>query len=193
MPKNRVEAFTDAVIAIIMTILVLELRTPEDGTWQALFDSSHKLIIYVVSFVTLAIYWNNHHHLFHKIDNVNGYVLWVNNFLIFTLSLFPFATAWVGDHLWDLAPQVTFGVVILGANIAFYWLYWALFKINGAKKNVIIPRQDVRKMQYSCGGSMLAIILGILINPMCTLAINVVITLAWFIPDKRAETIHKDS
>ena len=95
MPKNRLEAFTDAVIAIIMTILVLELHEPNGDTWEALAALGYRFFIYIVSFIILAIYWNNHHHLFQVVHKINGRVLWANSFFIFALSLFPFATSWI--------------------------------------------------------------------------------------------------
>ncbi|EOH91562.1 ferrochelatase [Enterococcus villorum] len=122
MPKNRLEAFTDAVIAIIMTILVLELHKPEADTWQALTALGYRFLIYIVSFFTLGIYWNNHHHMFQVVRKVNGRVIWANSFFIFALSLFPFATSWISEYSHSLVPEITYGVVTLGANIAYYLL-----------------------------------------------------------------------
>lgn len=96
MPKSRIEAFTDAVIAIIMTLLVLELHEPGAPTWSAFLQMEHKFIVYLISFISLAIYWNNHHHLFQLVKKVDGWVLWANNFLILMMTLFPYVTAWVG-------------------------------------------------------------------------------------------------
>lgn len=116
MPKTRVEAFTDAVIAIILTLLILELKIPEKADWSALTQSGHKIIIYLISFVTLLIYWNNHHHLFQSVRKIDGRVLWMNNLLILTLTFFPFVTGWVGEHPFSWPPQALYGLVVLGAD-----------------------------------------------------------------------------
>ena len=122
MPKNRLEAFTDAVIAIIMTILVLELHEPSTDTWNALAALGYRFFIYIISFITLGIYWNNHHHLFQVVHKVNGRVLWANSFFLFSLSLFPFATSWISEYSHSLVPEITYGVITLSANIAYYLL-----------------------------------------------------------------------
>lgn len=130
MPKNRLEAFTDAVIAIIMTILVLELHEPNGDTWEALAALGYRFFIYIVSFIILAIYWNNHHHLFQVVHKINGRVLWANSFFVFALSLFPFATSWISEYINSLAPEMTYGFVTLTANIAYYILAKELVKAN---------------------------------------------------------------
>nr|OTP17215.1 hypothetical protein A5888_001353 [Enterococcus sp. 9E7_DIV0242] len=142
MSKTRIEAFTDAVIAIIMTILVLELLPPKTDNWQALFDIGHKIFIYIISFIMLAIYWNNHHHMFQLVHKINGRVLWANNFFIFTLTLIPFATAWVGDFLDSLVPELLYGVVILLADVAYYILMKELIRAekNNSKLRVILDK-----------------------------------------------------
>ena len=119
MPKTRLEAFTDAVIAIIMTILVLDLAVPAQPTFAALWDLRFKFLIYILSFVSLAIYWNNHHHLFQISKIINGKILWYNMAFILFLSLFPFVTAWVDEHILERAPEITYGIVILLADIAY--------------------------------------------------------------------------
>ena len=120
MSKSRLEAFTDAVIAIVMTILVLELHEPTAGSFAALFEEWHRLVIYVVSFLMLAIYWNNHHHMFQAAKTINGKVLWANNLFILSLSVFPFVTSWMGDFFSDLAPQLSFGIAIMMADVMFF-------------------------------------------------------------------------
>lgn len=137
MPKNRLEAFTDAVIAIIMTILVLELHQPNTDTWQALSALGYRFMIYIVSFFTLVIYWNNHHHMFQVVHKVNWRVLWANSFFIFALSFFPFVTSWISEYSHSLAPEITYGVVTLGANIAYYILARELVQSDPKnKKNI---------------------------------------------------------
>ncbi|MGX7199566.1 TMEM175 family protein [Enterococcus nangangensis] len=187
MPKSRLEAFTDAVIAIIMTILVLELRAPESASWQALAAMEHKLVIYVVSFVALAIYWNNHHHMFQTIERINGKILWLNNLLIFSLSLIPFTAAWVGDHLFALAPQIAYAVVMLLADTTYYLLYRALIKANPHPHHDATQKQNSRKLYLSIGGGVLAILLGFFIQPILALVVNILVLAMWIIPDKTAE------
>lgn len=191
MSKTRIEAFTDAVIAIIMTILVLELKTPAEPTWQAFWGMSHKLIIYVVSFFSLAIYWNNHHHMFQLVHKVNGRVLWANNFFIFTLSLFPLATAWVGDELYEWPPQAIYGVVVLLADIAYYIVARELVREGGKDSAIGKMFQKYFKLYVSIGANLVALAAGYLINPLLVLIINVAVLLMWFIPEKRVEEIYR--
>lgn len=186
MTKTRIEAFTDAVIAIIMTILVLELPEPNGDTFTAFFHMSHKLVIYVISFVTLAIYWNNHHHMFQLVHKIDGRVLWANNFLIFCLSLLPFSTAWMSDYLFSFAPQFFYGLAFLGADVAYYLLVRALVKANGTQSAVAEALQSYRKLYLSIGLNSFALVLG-LISPILILVTDVVVLLLWIIPEKKAE------
>ena len=119
MTRNRLEAFSDGVIAIIITIMVLELHPPADGSWNALAHEWPKFLAYVLSFIYIGIYWNNHHHLMHTVERVDGAVLWANMHLLFWLSLVPFTTAWLGDHPRDSAPTVLYGVSLLMPAIAY--------------------------------------------------------------------------
>lgn len=119
MTRNRLEAFSDGVIAIVITIMVLELHPPTDGSWTALLHEWPKFLAYMLSFVYVGIYWNNHHHLMHTVDRVDGAVLWANMHLLFWLSLVPFTTAWLGDHGRDSAPTVLYGVSLLMPAIAY--------------------------------------------------------------------------
>ncbi|WYJ90822.1 hypothetical protein A5888_002590 [Enterococcus sp. 9E7_DIV0242] len=191
MSKTRIEAFTDAVIAIIMTILVLELLPPKTDNWQALFDIGHKIFIYIISFIMLAIYWNNHHHMFQLVHKINGRVLWANNFFIFTLTLIPFATAWVGDFLDSLVPELLYGVVILLADVAYYILMKELIRAekNNSKLRVILDKYY--KMYLSIGLNLLGLLLGWLIHPYFVLIVNIGILIMWFVPEKRIEQEYK--
>lgn len=189
MPKNRLEAFTDAVIAIIMTILVLELHKPEADTWQALTALGYRFLIYIVSFFTLGIYWNNHHHMFQVVRKVNGRVLWANSFFIFALSLFPFATSWISEYSHSLVPEITYGVVTLGANIAYYLLARELVHSDPTnKKNIKELLGNYRKSYWSIGLNVLGIVLGYLITPLAVLITNGVILLGWLIPSRKIES-----
>ena len=117
MPKNRLEAFSDGVIAILITIMVLELKVPHGTDWHALQPLLPVLVAYVLSFVYIAIYWNNHHHMLHAAHKVNGPILWANNHLLFWLSLVPFVTAWMGENHGASFPAAAYGVVLLMAEI----------------------------------------------------------------------------
>jgi len=119
MTRSRLEAFSDGVIAIIITIMVLELRPPHGADWHALAEVWPKFLAYLISFVYIGIYWNNHHHLLHTVDRVDGAILWANLHLLFWLSLVPFTTAWMGDYGRETAPTVLYGVSLLMPAIAF--------------------------------------------------------------------------
>jgi len=119
MTRNRLEAFSDGVIAIIITIMVLELRPPHGEDWHALLEVWPKFLAYLISFIYIGIYWNNHHHLLHTVDRVDGAILWANLHLLFWLSLVPFTTAWMGDYGKATAPTVLYGVSLLMPAIAF--------------------------------------------------------------------------
>jgi uncharacterized membrane protein len=126
MNRTRLEAFSDGVIAIIITIMVLELRPPHGSDWRALLELVPKFIAYLLSFIYIGIYWNNHHHLMHTVDRVDGAILWANLHLLFWLSLVPFTTAWMGDYGRATAPTVVYGVSLLTPAIAFTILVRAI-------------------------------------------------------------------
>ena len=130
MSTGRLEAFTDAVIAIVMTIMVLDLRPPTGQGFGDLKSLVPKLLVYALSFTFLAIYWNNHHHLLHMVDRIDGRVLWANMGLLFSLSLTPAATAWLGEHPGDTAPVVVYGLVLLASALAYYVLTRALLALH---------------------------------------------------------------
>lgn len=190
MPKTRIEAFTDAVIAIVMTILVLELEKPEGDTWKAFEGTGHQFVIYLISFILLAIYWNNHHHMFHIVRKVDGWFLWANNFLILMMSLFPFATAWVGDHPTSLAPQLLYGMILFGADLAYLLVGLSLVRVNG--KNSAVGRlfSHYHKIYVTLLLNILALFAGWLIHPMSVLVVNGLMLLLWFIPEKKIEKIN---
>ena len=131
MTKTRLEAFSDAVIAIIITIMVLEFETPEAADWEALNMLTPVFLAYVLSFFYLAIYWNNHHHLLHAMQQVSGAVLWANMHLLFWLSLIPFATAWMGEHYLEALPTAVYGVILLLSAIAYWILVHTIMASEG--------------------------------------------------------------
>lgn len=187
MPKNRLEAFTDAVIAIIMTILVLELHEPNGDTWEALAALGYRFFIYIVSFIILAIYWNNHHHLFQSVRKIDGRVLWMNNFLILTLTFFPFVTGWVGEHPFSWPPQALYGLVVLGADVAYYLVVRALIQANGPKSEVQRLFGHYPKLTLSIVLNIIALIVGKLVAPIAVLIIDTIVLVMWFIPERKAE------
>lgn len=190
--KSRLEAFTDAVIAIVMTILVLELHQPTTDTLAGLAGVERKIFIYIVSFVMLAIYWNNHHHMFQLVHKIDGRVLWANNFFIFTLTLVPFATAWVGDFIDSLVPQLTYGIVVLLANSAYLILTRELIRINGRHSKLSEFFQRYNKSYVTILLNILGLILGVLIHPYFVLIVNISILIMWIIPDRRIEKQYKE-
>src|SRR6195952_595230 len=131
MEKGRLEAFSDGVIAVIITIMVLELHPPHEASLSALLEVAHPFFAYVVSFIYIGIYWNNHHHMFQSVERVNGAVLWANNLLLFCLSLVPFSTNWVGETEFALTPTVVYGVTLFLPGAAYYLLLQALLSLHG--------------------------------------------------------------
>jgi uncharacterized membrane protein len=131
MNKNRLEAFSDGVLAIIITIMVLEFKVPNDTTFEALLPLFHKFLSYVLSFIYVGIYWNNHHHMMHTVKYVNGNILWANLHLLFWLSLIPFATAWIGEHHFAPFPMMLYGMILLMNAIAYFILQTFILKHHG--------------------------------------------------------------
>ena len=189
MPKGRLEAFTDAIIAIVMTVLVLNLREPISGDFSALFDEWRRIVIYMVSFLMLAIYWNNHHHLLQAARTVNGKVLWANNLFILSLSIFPFVTSWMGDYYYDLAPQISFGIMVLMADLMFFAVAYNLHHAAKANKNVAVFFSSYRKLWLSIGANVVALVLGVLILPELVFIINALMLVMWVVPEKRVERL----
>jgi uncharacterized membrane protein len=191
MKKGRLEAFTDAVIAIIMTILVLELPLPHGNTFHALLQERDKIMIYLVSFLTLAIYWNNHHHMFHIIHKINGHVLWMNNLFLFFLSLFPFSTNWTGENLFSRDPQLFYGCIIFGADITYFLLVKVLIKENGHNSHIAELFGDSKKMKVTLCLNIIALFAGFIL-PILTMLVNIIMILLWVVPDRRVERVLKN-
>jgi uncharacterized membrane protein len=186
MSKSRTEAFTDAVIAIILTILVLELPEVHGDKFHALLEMREVFIAYVISFAMLVIYWTNHHHMFQLIDRVNAKVLWLNNIFIFLISLFPFATRWVGDYWNSRDPQLTYSVLVLVVNIVWYFLERQLMQENSNKNHVAEILGDNRKNIRTICLNAIAVIAAFIL-PILGITINAFVLLLWLIPDKRIE------
>ena len=186
MDKGRLEAYSDGVIAEIITIMVLELHPPHEPTREALKDVAHPFFAYVLSFVYVGIYWNNHHHLFQTVEHVNGRVLWTNNFLLFCLSLVPFTTNWMGETDFALVPTVIYGVSLFLPGTAYYLLATSLVSLHGRES--MLARAMGRG--YKEWASLVLYGLGIagaFIHPYIAFAFYMAVAAMWFIPDRRIE------
>ncbi|MDP5000266.1 MAG: TMEM175 family protein [Flavobacterium sp.] len=192
MNKNRLEAFSDGVLAIIITIMVLEFKVPNDTTFEALIKLSHKFLSYILSFIYVGIYWNNHHHLIHSLKKVNGKILWANLHLLFWLSLIPFATAWIGEHHFASFPMMLYGIVLLMNAIA-YFILQKLILIDHGKNS---PLSIAIGKDYKGKASLILYILAVLSTKYyveISGAIYILVALIWLIPDKRIERIFNEN
>ena len=186
MSKTRLEALTDAVIAIIMTILVLGFVAPAEPKFEALWGMRYKFLIYILSFVSLAIYWNNHHHLLQVSKKINGRVLWHNMAFILCLTFFPFVTGWVDEHLLDMAPEITYGAVVLLADISYAALARALVKVNGENSGVARALCGFRKSKITFAIVGAGLVIGFFF-PLAVVISTAASLVLWFAPDKRIE------
>ncbi len=186
MTKARMETFSDGVIAIIITIMVLELKVPHDPGPAALLPLVPVFLSYVLSFVFLGIYWNNHHHLLHAVQHVGGGVLWANLHLLFWLSLIPFATAWMGENHFAPWTLVLYGVVLLGAAIAYTILTLTLLKLHGRDSMLAAAMGRDFKGKVSIVICLAAIPLA-LVKWWLACALYALIAIIWLVPDRRIE------
>ena len=191
MGKGRLEAFSDGVIAILITIMVLELKVPQGINLAALLPLIPIFVSYVLSFVFLAVYWNNHHHLFQAVRQVNGRVLWMNMNLLFWLSLFPFATAWMGENNFAAWPVALYGGVLLLAACAYFLLVRSLLRLHGKDSTLAAAVSTDFKGKISIVIYAVAIPLA-LIAPGLSCALYVLVIMIWFIPDRRIERVIGD-
>lgn len=189
MTKTRFEAFTDAVIAIILTIMVLELRPPHAATLDALVHVYPKFLSYLLSFIFLGIYWNNHHHMLHSVKHVSGGVLWANLHLMFWLSLVPFTTAWMGETHFDKVPIAAYGVVLMGSAIAYYILCLFLVKANGTDSEIARALGRDFKGKISIVIYLVAILTAF-VAPIVSGLCYVAVAAMWLVPDRRFEHHH---
>ena len=188
MGTNRVEAFSDGVIAIIITIMVLELRPPLGGSWEALWPLLPVFLSYVLSFVYLGIYWNNHHHMLHTCSGVTGSILWANLHLLFWLSLFPATVAWMDETHFAPIPVALYGVVLLMAAVAYWMLQQAIIRSQGPDS---ILRRAVGR-DWKGKVSPLLYLLAIALSgrwPGASLGVYALVALAWLVPDRRIERV----
>jgi uncharacterized membrane protein len=188
MTRGRIEAFSDGVIAIIITIMVLELKPPHGGELAVLRPMIPVFLSYVLSFVFIGIYWSNHHHLFQAVRHVDGRVLWANLHLLFWLSLVPIVTAWVGEHHVEPWPTALYGGVFLAAAIAYTILSYALVAVHGPES--AIARALGADVKGKVSLLLYAASIGLaFVRPWIAQAIFVLVALIWLIPDRRIERV----
>jgi uncharacterized membrane protein len=182
---SRLEAFSDGVLAIIITIMVLELKVPEEPTLRALGDSATGFLAYLLSFVYVGIYWSNHHHMFQVVEHVNGAVLWANLHLLFWLSLFPFTTDWMAETEFSRTPVVVYGVNLLLAAVAYYVLQLVIFRVPGGSGLRTALGRDLKgkvsPVLYVTG------IAAAFVSPWLATAVFTSVAIMWLVPDRRVE------
>lgn len=186
MSKGRLEAFSDGVLAIIITIMVLELKVPHGATFAVLEPLIPIGLSYVLSFVFVGIYWNNHHHLLQTVRRVDGRTLWANLHLLFWLSLIPFATAWMGENHFASGPVALYGLILFFAGLAYFLLTRALIKVEGDDSALAIALGKDQKGKVSLVVYGVAVPLAF-VHPGVACALYVAIALLWLIPDLRLE------
>ncbi len=186
MTSNRLEAFSDGVLAIIITIMVLELVSPDQVTLDSLIPIAPTFVSYFFSFIYIGIYWNNHHHLFQVTQKINGKILWSNLHLLFWLSLIPFTTTWIGENYREAVPVALYGFILLMSAIAFYILQRTIIKSH--KENFILRKAVGRDSKGKL--SIALYTFGLLIsflNTWAAIGIYIIVAIIWFIPDSRIE------
>ena len=193
MTKGRLEAFTDGVIAVIITIMVLELKVPHGEDFATLTPLWPVFLSYILSFAYVGIYWNNHHHMLHTVHKVTGPILWANLHLLFWLSLFPFTTGWVGENHFAPGPTALYGVVLLMAAVAYYILQSLIIESQGEDSLLKRALKGDWKGKLSPALYLLAICAAF-VSQWLSLAIYASVAVIWFVPDRRIERVlvHKE-
>jgi uncharacterized membrane protein len=188
MGKSRLEAFSDGVIAVIITIIVLEFKVPQGSDLASLVDLLPTFFSYVLSFVFVAIYWNNHHHMLHTVQRVNGAMLWANMHLLFWLSLVPFATAWMAEHRFAPWPTLVYGVVLFMSAIAYSILQASVIRLHGRGSALATAvRHDLKgKISLVCYAAGIALVFW---DPWVSVGLYVLVACLWFVPDRRIERV----
>jgi uncharacterized membrane protein len=186
MSKGRLEAFSDGVIAILITIMVLELKIPQGSNWEALRPLVPILLTYTLSFVVLGIYWNNHHHLLHATERINGKVMWANLHLLFWLSLTPFVTGWMGENHAAAVPNAVYGGVLLGAAMAYWILQRQIIAAQGPRSK--LATMLGRDIKGNISPIIYVAAIGLaFVNQWISDALYVLVVLMWLVPDRRIE------
>jgi uncharacterized membrane protein len=186
--KQRLEAFTDGVIAIIITIMVLDIKVPAGADLAALRAGLPVLLAYALSFANVGIFWNNHHHMLHATERINGMVLWANLLLLFSMSLVPFVIRWMDEQHFAPLPTASYGAVLVFCAVSYLLLEKALIKCNGPSSKLARAIGSDRKGTVSLSFYLLAIPMAF-VHPMIAIAIYVLVAMVWFVPDKRIESL----
>src|SRR5580700_5442544 len=192
MGKDRLAAFSDGVIAIIITIMVLELKVPHGADWAALSSVAPNFLSYVMSFVYLAIYWNNHHHLLHTVAQVDGLILWANSHLLFWLSLVPAATGWMGENFLAPLPTAVYGAALLMPAVAYYLLQKAIVHQQGRHSVLASALGRDIKGKLSPLLYAAAVVLAF-VDAWLSIAIYALVAVMWLVPDRRIEKVLRES
>lgn len=191
MNKNRIEAFSDGVIAILITIMVLEFKVPNGYSCEAVKPLLPKLLAYILSFIYIGIYWNNHHHLFHAVKRINGKIMWANMHLLFWQSLIPFVTAWAGENNFAAYPMMLYGIILFCNAISYYILQTTIVSHHGKESDLAKALgSDVKGK-----GSLVLYLIAIgFANyyPIVSGGIYILVALIWLMPDKRIERIFNE-
>lgn len=186
MKTNRLEAFSDGVLAIIITIMVLELKVPEEVDFHSLVSKTPVFLSYLISFIYIGIYWNNHHHLFQVTEKVNGKILWANLHLLFWLSLIPFTTSWIGENHQASAPVTLYGIVLLMSAIAYFILQAVILKHHG--KDFVLRKALGKDVKGKISIAIYIIGIGVsFYNSWAAISCYIIVAIFWIIPDKRIE------
>lgn len=192
MTKGRLEAFSDGVLAIIITIMVLELKVPEGSSWASLKPLVPKFLAYIFSFIYVGIYWNNHHHMFQAVKKVNGAILWANLHLLFWLSMMPIATEWIGNTGFSENPVATYGIILVLCAIAYSILENVIIRCEGENSKL----KEAIHSKYKENISIIFYILGIATSffyPYIAIGFYYIVALIWLIPDRRIEKSLKEN
>jgi uncharacterized membrane protein len=186
MNKNRIEAFSDGVMAIIITIMILEIKAPEHSTIGSLLPLIPVFLSYVLSFIYVGIYWNNHHHMFQVVKKIDGSVLWFNTMLLFWLSLIPFATSWIGGQSFSSVPMACYGFILLMCAISYSLLQNKIIKLEG-KDSILqhaVEKDNKGKISLICYISAIPLAF---VSPILSGILYIFVALMWIVPDKRIE------
>ncbi|HJV19721.1 MAG TPA: TMEM175 family protein [Sediminibacterium sp.] len=186
MKTNRVEAFSDGVLAIIITIMVLELKVPLGTKWEVLKELVPVVLTYLFSFIYIGIYWNNHHHLMYAVEKINGNILWANLHLLFWLSLLPFATGWMGENHFETNPVAFYGFILLMSAVSWRLLVLAIIAYEGKNSKLKLAFKKDHKGKWSILLYLIGVATAFFYTP-ASLALYILVAIIWFIPDTRIE------
>lgn len=190
MSKTRLEAYTDAVIAILITLMVLNIQPPEQATtFMGLKPIYFSVLVYIMSFVVLATFWNNMHNVFQNVETISSRVLWSNNLFLLAISFIPFVTKWVSEHFMSRDPQLLYGFIIFIADIAYYLVVRELIRNNsGANKQGLLDHHRSKKMQITMIVNVIALLLGFVYPPLVSIVNSILIVIVWLKPDRQLES-----